>query len=260
MTTTFKPLSTLFFAGLLTLSIISTANAQRGGFHGGGGHFGGGGFRGGGGYYGGSHFNVGIGVGLGFGGGFGGYYSSFGYPRFGLIGALPYGYYPFFWGPYQYYYSGGYFYQPGPNGGYQVTAPPVGAEVPSLPKGASPINIDGVQYYEFNGVYYKNAVTPDGKKVFLVAGKDGVLNTNPEGITPPEGNGAAVDNNAPPMPQVGDMTDQLPEGARKVTLNGKKYWVTTDNIYLEEVKGQNGTSYRVVSVPGDNKDEQDDKQ
>ncbi|WCT12393.1 DUF6515 family protein [Mucilaginibacter jinjuensis] len=253
MRTTFKPLSTLFFAGLLTISIISTADAQRGGFHGGGGHFGGGYYHGGG--Y--SHFGVGIGVGVGVG--FGGYYSSFGYPRYGFIGALPYGYYPFFWGPYQYYYSGGYFYQPGPNGGYQVTAPPVGAEVPSLPKGASPINIDGVQYYEFNGVYYKNAVTPDGKKVFLVAGKDGVLNTNPEGITPPDST-ATVDT-APPMPQVGDMTDQLPEGARKITLNGKKYWVTIDNIYLEEVKGQNGTSYRVVSVPEANNEQEDkDKQ
>lgn len=255
MRTTFKPLRSLFFTGLLTISILSAANAQRG-FHGGG-HWGGGGHFGGGYYRGGgySHFGIGIGVGVGFHG----YYSSFGYPRFGFIGALPYGYYPFFWGPNQYYYAGGVFYAPGANGGYQVTAPPVGAEVPSLPKDANPISIDGVQYYEFNGVYYKDAVTPDNKHVYLVAGKDGVLNTNPEGASP---DSTATVNAAPPMPQVGDMTDQLPEGARKVTLNGKKFWVTPDNIYLEEVKGQNGTSYRVVSVPEANnaQDDKDDKQ
>jgi hypothetical protein len=257
MRTILKPLSTLFFAGLLIFSITSTANAQRGGgSHGGGGHFGGGGHYGGGYYGGGSHFGVGIGVGVGFGG-FGGYYSSFGYPRYGIIGALPYGYYPFFWGPNQFYYAGGLFYQPYANGGYQVVAPPVGAEVPALPKGVSPINIDGTQFYEFNGVYYKDAVTPDGKKVYLVAGKDGVLNTNPEGQSP---DSSAVNSGTPPMPQVGDMTDQLPDGSRKITLNNKKYWVTTDGIYLEEVKGNNGTSYRVVSIPETDPADKNDKQ
>lgn len=255
MRTILKPLSTLFFAGFLIFSITSTANAQRG-FHGGGG----GGFRGGygggfrGGYGGGYRYgypHVGIGIGIGIGG-FGGYYSSFGYPRIGFVGALPYGYYGFNWGPNQYYYAGGIFYQPGANGGYQVTTPPVGAEVPSLPKGAQPINIDGTQYYEFNGVYYKDAITPDNKHVYLVAGKDGVLNTNPEGMSP---DSTAVDNNVPPMPHVGDMTDQLPEGSRKITLNNKKYWVTTDNIYLEEVKNGDRTSYRVVSIPGDDQED-----
>ncbi|OKS89103.1 DUF6515 family protein [Mucilaginibacter polytrichastri] len=256
MRTILKPLLSLFFAGVLIFSITANADAQRGGrgggghFGGGGGHFGGGGYRGGG-----SHFGFGLGVGIGLGG-FGGYYSSFGYPRYGIIGALPYGYYPFFWGPNQYYYSGGLFYQPYTNGGYQVVTPPVGAEVPSLPKGSNPISIDGVQYYEFNGVYYKDAITPDHKKVYLVAGKDGVLNTNPEGINP---DSTAVDNSVPPMPQVGDMTDQLPENSRKITLNKKKYWVTPDNIYLEEVKTDDGTSYRVVSTPDNGKDEQDDK-
>ena len=249
MKTIYKSISNLCLAGLFILGAATTAEAQRGGggFHGGGGggfrggFSGGGGFRGGvsvgGGYrgygYGGSRVGVGI--------GFGGYRS---YPRIGLsLGYLPYGYYPFFYGPDQYYYYGGAFYQPY-NGGYQVVAPPVGAEIPSLPQGARAINIDGSQYYEFNGVYYKQAVTPDHKTVYIVAGKDGVLNTNGDVVGPD-----TVVGQAPAMPQVGDMRDDLPQDARKIMLNHKRYWVTAEDIYLEEVKTDKGVSYRVVSVP-----------
>lgn len=118
--------------------------------------------------------------------------------------------------------------------------------MPSLPQGARAINIDGAQYYEFNGVYYKQAVTPDNKTVYVVAGKDGVLNTNGDVADPDQSA-----QQAPAMPKVGDMRDDLPEGSRKITLNQKRYWVTADNIYLEEIKTDQGISYRVVSVPED---------
>lgn len=264
MKTIYKTLASLTFAGLLVFALGSDANAQRmrGGVGFRGGFGGGGGFRGGvavrsSGFYGGMRFapRVGIGVGLGYG-----YYRPWGYPSLGFrLGVLPYGYYPFMWGADPYFYYGGVFYQPYGNSGYQVVTPPLGAEVPELPSGAKSISIDGNQYYEFNGVYYKPVTTPDGKAAYMVAGRDGVLNTD-QSVSPDnqDSTATAPDANvdqAPPMPQVGDMTDQLPEGSRKITLNGKKFFVTPDLIYLEEVKSNGKTSYRVVSVP-----EPDDQQ
>jgi hypothetical protein len=226
----YKYASGLALTGLLSVALISTADAQRG-FHSGGvrisGGFGGG-FRGG--------------LGLGFRGGVynRGYY---GYPGIGFrIGFLPYGYYPFYYGSDLYYYYGGTFYRPYDGGGYEVTVPPVGAAVPQLPKGAKSIAIDGQQYFEFSGVYYQQSVDDKGKKIYVIAGKDGVLNTNGEG----------VDNNAPPAPQVGDIVNQLPDNCRKVSLNGKKYYVSADGIYYEEFKDKhNVKGYRIASIPVD---------
>src|SRR5579862_3293285 len=138
----FKYASVFALAGFFSLTLVPTANAQRG-FHGGGVRVGvgfGGGFRGG--------------IGLGFRTGvYSGYY---GYPGLGFrLAVLPYGYYPFYWGSDLYYYYGGVFYRPYDGGGYEVTVPPVGAEVPGLPRGASSIVINGQQFYEFNGVYYQ---------------------------------------------------------------------------------------------------------
>ncbi|MBS1523575.1 MAG: hypothetical protein JST50_21415 [Bacteroidetes bacterium] len=226
----FKYASVFAMAGILSLTLISTANAQRG-FHGGGGvrvgvGFGGG-FRGG--------------IGLGFRTGvYGGYY---GYPSFGYrISVLPYGYYPFYWDSDLYYYYGGVFYRPYDGGGYEVTVPPVGAEVPGLPRGASSIVINGQQFYEFNGVYYQAVLNDKGKTVYVIAGKNGVLNT--------DGSDGSVDN--PPAPQVGDVVNQLPDNCRKVKLNGKKYYVSPDGIYYEEFTDANNMrAYRIASIPMD---------
>jgi hypothetical protein len=223
----YKYASGLALAGLLSVALVSTANAQRG-FHGGGG---GGHFRGGGGFRG--------GIGIGFGGiGFGFY----GYPHFGYrIGFLPYGYYPFYFGTDLYYYYGGVFYRPYDGGGYEVAIPPVGAVVPGMPRGAKSIVIDGQQYYEFNGVYYQPSTDDKGKVIYIIAGKDGVLNTNGDD-----------DNNAP-APQVGDVVNQLPENCRKVSLNGKRYYVSPDGIYYEDFtdKQHNVKAYRIASIPVD---------
>jgi len=220
----FKYTSGLFLAGVLSLLLVVNADAQRGAMHiGGGGAVRiGGGFRGG----------------IGFGGGFRGGL-SFGYPRLGFyLGVLPYGYYPFYWGDYQYYYANGIFYAPY-NGGYQVVTPPVGAAVPALPRGAKSIMIDNQQYYTFNGVYYKIVINDKGEKVYVVAGKDGVLNTD-----------GAQAQQEPAGPKVGDISGQLPPNCRKVTLNGKKYFVSPDDIYYEQIKDNNGnTAYRIASIP-----------
>jgi hypothetical protein len=232
MKKSYKYVSGLALSGLLSVALVSTADAQRG-FHSGGVRISGG-----------FHSGIGFRGGLGFGfrgGAFGrGYY---GYPGIGFrLGLLPYGYYPFYYGSDLYYYYGGVFYRPYDGGGYEVTVPPVGAAVPELPRGAKSIVIDGHQYFEFNGVYYQQSVDDSGKKIYVIAGKDGVLNTN----------GDEVDNNDAPAPQVGDVVNQLPDDCRKVTLNGKKYYVSPDGIYYEEFTDKhNSKAYRIASIPVD---------
>jgi hypothetical protein len=229
----FKYAAVITLVGFFSLTLVSTANAQRG-FRSGGVHVGVG-------FGGGIGFHSGIGLGFRTGVYSGGYY---GYPGVGFrIGYLPRGYYPFYWGSDLYYYYGGVFYRPYDGGGYEVTVPPVGAEVPALPKAASSIVINGQQYYEFNGVYYQAIVNDKGKTVYVIAGKDGVLNTDDS-----SGN---VDN-PPPAPQVGDVVNQLPDDCRKVKLNGKKYFVSPDGVYYEEFTDANNMqAYRIASIPMD---------
>jgi hypothetical protein len=272
----YKYVSGLVLAGFLSVLMISSVSAQRGG----GGHIGGGLRMGGGGgsvgvglrgnsgiglrgntgigyrgytrngYRDGLSFRSGIGYYAGVGYHGGAFYRPgfgyYGYPHLGFyLGVLPFGYYPFYWGSDLYYYYGGVFYSPYDNGGYQVTTPPIGAAVPELPKTAQPIKIDGVQYYEQDGVYYKEGVDDKGKKVYIVAGRDGVLNTDAS-VTDPNATVAA--------PQVGDIVNQLPDGCRKVILNGKKYYVSPNDIYYEKVTDPDGNvAYKIASLPQDEK-------
>ncbi|MFI5158521.1 MAG: DUF6515 family protein [Sphingobacteriales bacterium] len=265
----YKYVSCLALAGIFSLAFVSTASAQHGGggFHGGGG---GGGFHGGGGgissgFHSSSFANTYRGnnavrsIGVHSRGGYngeygrsynrGGYYRPgfgyYGYPYLGFyLGALPFGYYPFYWGDNLYYYSDGVFYTPYDGGGYQVTVPPVGAAIPSLPDGAKSIMIDGQQFYELNGVYYKAVVNDQKKTVYVVAGRDGVLNTD---------DSATVQHDEVTAPQVGDIVNELPDGCHKVTLNGKKYYVSPNDIYYQAYTDENGdTGYRITSVPDNN--------
>lgn len=161
------------------------------------------------------------------------YYGYYNYyrPFIGFrLNVLPYGYYPFYYGPDQYYYSGGLFYRQYENN-YQVVVPPVGAEVPSLPTEATLVTIDGVDYYEYKGVYYTQGTNKDGKEVYIVAGKHGVLNTTD----------GPVDTH-----QIGDIISVLPEGCREVTIKNEKYFVSPDDVYYEEVTDGNATTYRVI--------------
>ncbi len=229
------------------------------GYYGGGRNYGGGRYYGGRGYYRGGRYYGGYGPGFRFG-------LGFGYPHIGFyLGYLPFGYYPFYFGSLEYYYSAGAFYRPY-NGGYQVVAPPIGAAVPTLPSNAQAIQIDGAQYYEASGVYYQEGSDNNGNRVYIVVGKDGVLNTgnNVSDQQPmndsddPIMDNSNMANNQPQATQpaaeltikVGDVVDQLPPDCRKVTLNNKKFFVSADNIFYEEFKDANGTGYRVASIPG----------
>lgn len=161
------------------------------------------------------------------------YYSYYNFyrPFLGFrIGVLPYGYYPFWYGPNQFYYSGGLFYQQN-NDQYEVVTPPVGAEVPNLPSDANQVTINGVDYYEYKGVYYTQKQNADGKSVYVVAGKDGVLNTTD----------GPVDTH-----NIGDIINQLPEGCREVTIKNEKYFVSPDDVYYEEIVDGTNITYRVI--------------
>jgi hypothetical protein len=174
-----------------------------------------------------------------YGRGYGGYrrpYYSFYRPFLGIsIGILPFGYYPFYYGADQFYYANGLFYRQYDTQ-YKVVVPPVGAEVPTLPTEAQEVVINGQTYYQYKGVYYSQTQNADGKTVYVVAGKDGVLNTADGTI------------NAENIPQVGDVITALPEGSREVILKGEKYYVTEDGVYYEQViDSNNNVTYRVVA-------------
>lgn len=179
-----------------------------------------------------------------------GYYGTYYRPRLGFtVGVLPYGYYPFYWGDYEYFYSDGLFYQYD-NDEYTVVEPPVGAEVTTLPSDAQSIVINGQQYYEENGVYYKPVTKDDGTLVYEVAGKDGELNTDDD-----SGNG---DYSMPPAPQMGDVVQQLPQGSRRLNINGQVMYMSPDGIYYQAFIDQDGnTDYKIVGLPDDQGDNGD---
>ncbi|QEC77161.1 hypothetical protein FSB76_14850 [Mucilaginibacter ginsenosidivorax] len=174
------------------------------------------------------------------------YYNSYYYPRIGFsIGFLPYGYYPFWFGDYQYFYSDGLYYRQY-NDQYTVVEPPVGAEVKNLPSDAKSIMINGEQYYESNGVYYQPYTKDDGTQVYVIAGKDGELNTDNGG------NGDVQQG-----PQIGDIVTQLPDDCRKIKINGEKLFVSPDGYYYQESRNNNGdTIYKIVGTPSDEPDQQ----
>jgi hypothetical protein len=157
-------------------------------------------------------------------------------PHIGLsLSVLPFGYYPFFFGNTQFYYSGGLYYRQYEDS-YRVVVPPIGAEVPSIPSDAEQVTINGRDYYEYKGVYYNAVVNNDGKTVYIIAGKDGVLNTPDDRVD----NGPAI--------QIGDEVDVLPDHVKEVMLKGEPYFVSEDGVYYQEVTNGDKTTYRVVGL------------
>jgi len=173
-----------------------------------------------------------------------GYYGSYYLPSIGFTcGYLPYGYYSFYYGDDQYFFNDGLFYQYY-NDTYTVVEPPIGAEIKSLPEKAQSIVINGEQYYELNGVYYRPVTKDDGTIVYEVAGKDGELNTK-----------STVDDGQPQAPQIGDIVSELPPDCRKIKVNGQKLWVSPDGVYYQELTDSNKNRiYKIVGLPSDETD------
>jgi hypothetical protein len=170
-----------------------------------------------------------------------GYYGTYYAPRLGFsIGVLPYGYYPFYFGPNQYFYSDGLYYEY-ENSQYTVVEPPVGAAITTLPGDAQSIVINGEQYYELNGVYYQPVTKDDGTVVYQIAGKDGELTTY-----------TGTDTNTPAPPKIGDIVNNLPQDSRKINIAGQKYYVSPDDYYYQDATDSNNNKvYKIVGTPSD---------
>jgi hypothetical protein len=158
-------------------------------------------------------------------------------PPIGIsIGILPRGYRSVYVGGSPYYYYGGTYYRPGQKANtYDVVDAPVGASVPELPQDAKVTVINGQKYYELDGTYYKEEIRNNSELWYTVVGKNGKLDTEETPVAP-EDKG----------PQIGDTVDKLPADCRTVVVNGQKYYVSPDDVYYEEVVGQNTISYKVV--------------
>ncbi|HEY9535575.1 MAG TPA: DUF6515 family protein [Mucilaginibacter sp.] len=167
------------------------------------------------------------------------YYRTYYTPQLGFsINILPRDYYPFYYGPYQYYYSEGLYYRQMEDNNYTVVEPPIGADIEKLPSKAQSIVINGMQYYELNGVYYQPVTRDDGTLVYQIAGKDGQLNVDDAG-------GSQED-----LPQVGDLVDSLPEGCRILKLNGQRYYVSEEGYYFQDAIDTNGDKvFKIIATP-----------
>lgn len=174
------------------------------------------------------------------------FYNRYYLPRLGFhIRVLPYGYYPFYWGDYQYFYSDGYYYLHD-NDDYTIVEPPLGAILNQLPAGATSIIIDGEQYYELNGVYYQAVTQDDGSTGYQIAGKDGELSTGAND------NATVEQDNGGVAPVVGDIVDVLPPDCNTVKINGQKYFVSPDGYYYQQdYDSNNRLVYRVTGTPTD---------
>lgn len=172
-----------------------------------------------------------------------GYYRTYYTPRLGFsISILPRNYYPFYFGPYQYYYSDGLYYRQMDDNNYTVVEPPIGATIEKLPTNAQSIVINGMQYYELNGVYYQPVTRDDGTLVYQIAGKDGELNVD-------DGGSAGSQDD---LPQVGDLVDSLPQGCRIIRLNGQKYYESQEGYYFQDAVDTNGDKvFKIVGTPED---------
>jgi len=168
------------------------------------------------------------------------YYGFYSYyrPFIGVrINVLPFGYYPFYYGQDRFYYSGGFFYKQDTDG-YKVVVPPVGAEVPSIPTEAKAISINGQTYYEYKGVYYNSKLDANGKTIYVVAGKDGVLDTDKE----------ADSEQLSDLPKEGDIVTELPANVRDVVIKGTLYYVSEDGVYYEKVIAGDKVTYKVIGI------------
>ena len=164
-------------------------------------------------------------------------------PPFGIrISLLPRGYWSLSLGGYPYFYYNGIFYRKS-NNDYEVVKAPVGAEVPSIPRDAKTVVIDGSKYYEYNGTYYKETIKNNGEIWYTVEGKNGVLNTDKAAAAPLPTEPPVASNAAP---SIGDVVDKLPDNTKTVVINSKKYFVSTDNIYYEEIIDGQQVRYKVA--------------
>ena len=173
-----------------------------------------------------------------------GYYMPI-FPPFGLqISILPFGYSRIFIGGIPFYYYNGIYYRQY-NNYYEVVDAPMGATVSALPQGARSVIINGEKLYELNGTYYKADRDSNGNDVFIVVGKNGVINNTSDTISNDQEPHSDI-NNTPSSLQIGDIISQLPENSKVVTVNGQQLYQTPDDVYLQQEDNNGAVEYKVV--------------
>lgn len=173
-------------------------------------------------------------------------YSHFG-PSFGFrINVLPFGYNPFYIGNNPFYYYEGIYYRPYINGGYEVTAPPLGAVIKHLPSGVKVTIINGQKYFELGGTFYEEEISAKNKIQYKVIGTNGVIDTDDQAAQRNNdtsdgkvtGNDYAPSANATTDVQInqdGQKIDQLPANSKVVIINKQKLYLTPNGVYYKEI-------------------------
>ncbi|WP_051107153.1 DUF6515 family protein [Niabella aurantiaca] len=185
------------------------------------------------------------------------------------IYALPPGARRVYYGGVPYYYRNNLYFLEREKGGYEVVAPPLGATAERLPNGARMRKIDGNTYYEYRGTYYKADLNEDGERVYTVVGREGTLNTkdqpydeensyplnddDDDGIREPETTGMDTGGRSTNddatyynHPRVGDQFEELPKNSKRVTVEGKRQFLSPAGTYYKEITVDGKVMYEVV--------------
>jgi len=149
-----------------------------------------------------------------------------------------------------YYYSGGVYYVSS-GSGYVVVAPPPGAVVYSVPTYTTVVYSGTTEYLYVNGTYYVPTTKPaeqppPGSVATQSASSESQADSeDPSDIPMLDNEDENYEVTAAP---VGATVPYLPEGADEKTVDGKRYFVF-ENTYYQPFAGDGETIYMVVSDP-----------
>lgn len=176
-----------------------------------------------------------------------------------------------------YYYSGGFFYQPF-NNYFQVIIAPVGIRTFGLPWGYRRWNIGRTRYYYFGGTYYRNINNyyevveaplgsilpelPNGASSTIINNEQYFqLNgtyyketlRNGEVWYTIVGKNGRIDTSIETIEEetamIGDIVTDLPDDCKMVIINNQKYFVSNHNLYYKELIIENSLYYKITDNP-----------
>ena len=172
-----------------------------------------------------------------------------------------------------YYYEDASFWQAVSTGGYVVVAPPVGAEVSSIPDKASPETEGEVTLYQFDDLFFTKDTNSSGQTIYRVEPNppeeqiDSIPSGSPSIVADQETyyyvnfafyvefeeNGQTGYVNG--EPEIGAQVDKLPDEVTTIEEGGVTYY-QFDSVFFEQVEDDSGSKfYEVVGSPGESEEE-----
>lgn len=166
-----------------------------------------------------------------------------------------------------YYYESGSFYFKITEGVYEVVAPPIGAEVSTIPEESEAHEEGETVLYQFSEVYFSKDTDDAGKTIYRVepSPPDEEMTSIPAGsksfvadqetyyyvnynlYVEYEENGKTGFVNG--EPEIGAQVDTLPDGVETIEDDGKTFY-QFDMVFFEEVQDDDGTVfYEVIDSP-----------